>query len=580
MKKQTILIVDDESVNISILVEILQEKYELLIATNGMTALEIVSSAQRLDLILLDVIMPGMDGYEVAYKIKYSKKSSQIPFIFLTAKSSAGDIAEGFSKGAVDYISKPFAKEELLARVQNHLQIAKLTNALNDSRSQLQEKIVELDNANNVLFENKYFLESILDYSAHAIIATDINGKITLFSKSAEYLLGYKSSEVVNKQTPSIFHDEKEVSQRATELSKELEEDIEVGFNVFVIKTNYGMKNTYDWTYITKTNQRIRVSVSVSALRDKDTNIIGYIGLVEDITQKEIDNKTMKDYLSLIDKNIITSSTDLDGNIIYVSDAFCKISGYTSQELIGKNHDILRHQDMQNRIYDDLWHSITQSKVWNGVIKNKKKDGSYYWVDSMISPRYDYAGKKIGYTSIRHDVTDKKKLEELSITDELTSLYNRRYFNQVLEKELRRLGRVGEEITFLMIDIDYFKTYNDTYGHDYGDNALIQVGRVLNDLTNRSSDYAFRLGGEEFGILFYEENAKKSIEYAELIRKSIESLKIEHSGSQVSKYITVSIGLIYEKVDQDLTAKLLYKQADDNLYKAKESGRNKIITNL
>ena len=151
MKEHNILIVDDESSNISVLVEILSEKYNLLVATDGITALEIVDSDERVDIILLDIMMPEMDGYEVAYKLKHNKKRSDIPFIFLTAKNDNDSIVRGFKEGAVDYITKPFQKEELLARLKTHLQVYKLQSDLSKAFTQLQNAYDEIRNKEDIM---------------------------------------------------------------------------------------------------------------------------------------------------------------------------------------------------------------------------------------------------------------------------------------------------------------------------------------------------------------------------------------------------------------------------------------------
>ena len=151
MEKQNILIVDDESSNISILVEILGEKYNLLVATDGVTALEIVDSDERVDIILLDIIMPEMNGYEVAYELKHNKKRAGIPFIFLTAKSDNESIVKGFNEGAVDYIAKPFQKEELLARLKTHLQVYKLQSNLSEAFAELKNAYNEIRNKEDIM---------------------------------------------------------------------------------------------------------------------------------------------------------------------------------------------------------------------------------------------------------------------------------------------------------------------------------------------------------------------------------------------------------------------------------------------
>ncbi|MGJ0371997.1 cache domain-containing protein [Aliarcobacter cryaerophilus] len=169
-----------------------------------------------------------------------------------------------------------------------------------------------------------------------------------------------------------------------------------------------------------------------------------------------------------------------------------------------------------------------------------------------------------------------KELQNLSITDELTQLYNRRFFNSKIEEEINRAKRENKYLCLMVLDIDFFKQYNDTYGHQKGDFVLQEISKVLKNRTNRASDFAFRIGGEEFAILVNLEKNKIS-EFAEAIKNDIENLKIEHSGNKVSKYVTTSIGVNFKQADELKNIDELFKVADDNLYEAKRSGRNCVV---
>ena len=289
-------------------------------------------------------------------------------------------------------------------------------------------------------------------------------------------------------------------------------------------------------------------------------------------------NSQMKKYIKIVDENVLTSSTDLDGNITYASEAFCEISGYTKDELIGQNHRIIRHSDMKESTYKELWETITSGKTWKGEIKNKKKNGDYYWVKASISPMFDNKGEIISYTSIREDITDKKIIEEISITDGLTNIYNRRYFDEIFPKIINEAKRKNELVAFVFMDIDHFKQYNDNYGHQKGDEVLINFAACLKQSLHRSSDYTFRLGGEEFAVVYQMETKEKAVEFANNLRKNIENLKIEHKYSSVSSYITASMGLICKNANE-IVIDEIYKQADDLLYQAKRSGRNQVKVN-
>ena len=288
-------------------------------------------------------------------------------------------------------------------------------------------------------------------------------------------------------------------------------------------------------------------------------------------------NKKMESFIDIVDENVLTSSTDLNGKITNVSQAFCDISGYSKEELLGHNHNLVRHKDMSDEFFAEIWNTISQNKVWKGEIKNRNKDGSYYWIDAIISPRYDDMNRKIGYTAIRHDITDKKRVEYLSISDELTTLYNKRHFNDILEKEINRAKRDEKRFGFMMFDVDFFKQYNDNYGHQKGDIVLSSMGKKLREICQRSTDMVFRIGGEEFAIIFHPNSEESALEFSEFVRVEIEGLAIEHKHNKASPFITISIGL-YTAVGMDIKAEEdIYPLADSALYKAKSMGRNQTV---
>ncbi|MBN2894486.1 MAG: diguanylate cyclase [Campylobacterales bacterium] len=168
-----------------------------------------------------------------------------------------------------------------------------------------------------------------------------------------------------------------------------------------------------------------------------------------------------------------------------------------------------------------------------------------------------------------------KKLEEASYTDTLTTLYNRRYFNIIFERELARAKRTKSVIVFMMLDIDYFKQYNDTYGHLEGDNALKATALALKALLRRPGDYLFRLGGEEFGVLLVDTDAHNAKTVAAQILERIRALEIPHASSKVHDHLTVSVGVVYARAHEGLSGDQLMGEADKELYSAKEQGRNR-----
>ncbi|HFB54099.1 MAG TPA: diguanylate cyclase [Sulfurimonas autotrophica] len=170
-----------------------------------------------------------------------------------------------------------------------------------------------------------------------------------------------------------------------------------------------------------------------------------------------------------------------------------------------------------------------------------------------------------------------KKLENASYTDSLTGLHNRRYFNFIYERELKRAKRNKSYITFMMLDIDYFKQYNDTYGHVEGDFALKSVAKVLKDTLKRPSDYVFRLGGEEFGVLLSDTDESSSAKLAREICDAVRGRELKHENSKAGEFVTISIGVVCCVADDALDDEVLISRADEMLYEAKESGRDRYI---
>jgi len=166
------------------------------------------------------------------------------------------------------------------------------------------------------------------------------------------------------------------------------------------------------------------------------------------------------------------------------------------------------------------------------------------------------------------------KLQNASYTDSLTTLHNRRYFNMMYEQELKRAKREQHHITFMMLDIDYFKQYNDHYGHIKGDKALKLVAEVLQKTLRRPSDFLFRLGGEEFGVLLTQTPPNESAILANKICLEVQNANIEHALSEVGDFLTISVGVVSCIAHSDMDPDDILSCADTMLYKAKESGRN------
>lgn len=205
----------------------------------------------------------------------------------------------------------------------------------------------------------------------------------------------------------------------------------------------------------------------------------------------------LKQYKDAVDKSSILSKTDTEGNITYVNDMFCEISEYKREELIGHTHSIIKDPNAPNSIFEKIWQTISNGNIWRGVLKNIKKNGTPYYVNSTIYPIKDLDGKIVEYISIRQDITElinSRQLLEVYSTDALTYLPNR-------EKLNNRLSLNSSELMAILLDIKDFTIINDLYGEPIGDKILFEVSKILNSYITNKSVVLYKLDSDRYFIL-------------------------------------------------------------------------------
>jgi diguanylate cyclase (GGDEF)-like protein/PAS domain S-box-containing protein len=291
-----------------------------------------------------------------------------------------------------------------------------------------------------------------------------------------------------------------------------------------------------------------------------------HTNLEQQARELETTRDKLQRYINIVNEHVIASSTDSKGLITYASEAFCQKSGYTNKELLGRSHNIIRHPDTPSALYKELWQTILAGNSWCGELRNRTKDGGIYWVDTRIEPDFGPNGEIVGFTAIRHDITDRKRVEKLSVTDRLTGLYNRLKLDEEFANELGRATRYVHPLSVIMFDIDYFKSVNDTYGHQVGDEVLISVARLTKE-NIRATDVAGRWGGEEFLIICPDTALSGAMAIADKIRLAIENCVFPKVGHK-----TASFGVATARPEDDEEAML--RRADDALFRAKKGGRN------
>jgi len=266
--------------------------------------------------------------------------------------------------------------------------------------------------------------------------------------------------------------------------------------------------------------------------------------------------------------------TDREGAIEYVNPRFCRRTGYSQDEVLGKNPRILSSGAHPPEYYEELWRTLLSGREWHGEFQNRSKGGERLWELSSISPLYGDDGEITHFVAAKEDITEHKKLQEkltrMAHYDELTGLPNRALFFDRLEQVLELSRRKERSFCVLFIDLDGFKGVNDTHGHDAGDELLVEVGRRLRGLI-RASDTVARLGGDEFTLILTDlQDRAEAKQVARRIREAIsEPMKLAGSICQVGASIGVAS---FPRDGQD--SDQLVSSADSAMYRAKHGGKN------
>ncbi len=287
--------------------------------------------------------------------------------------------------------------------------------------------------------------------------------------------------------------------------------------------------------------------------------------------------------------------TDMDGNIEYVNPRFTQVTGYGFDEAIGKNPRILKTNSTPPETYRQLWETVKAGKEWRGEFVNHKKDGSLYYESAIISPITDVNGVATHYLAVKEDITERKRAEdalqkandqlradmekieqlqeelrEQAIHDPLTGLYNRRYLNEALARELARVEREKASLSIIISDIDHFKMINDTYGHLVGDKFLVEIASLMKNHA-RGSDIVCRYGGEEFLLALPGTALDSAAKRAEEIRQKCAEIVIQHEGKDLK--VTMSFG-VATYPNHGKEAEEIIIKADKAMYQSKHNGRN------
>jgi two-component system cell cycle response regulator len=448
-----VLVVDDILSNVKLLeAKLSAEYFEVVSAFNGLEALEKIEECQP-DIVLLDVMMPGMDGFEVARRIKSNPKTAHVPVVMVTALDQPSDRVAGLDAGADDFLTKPVDDAALFARVRSLVRLKLMTDEL---------RMRETTGQNMGLLD-----------PAQTLIDASPTGRILIVEDRPESVAWFNAALAPANEISSVD-----------------------SFEEAVVRTRGG---DYDLIVVSlglRSFDGLRLCSQLRSLPEGRN--VPILVLVSDGDRRKLTQALemgVNDYLTRpVDKN----------------------------ELIAR----VRTQLRKKRYADRLRHNVQLSL-------------------------------------------------EMAITDQLTGLHNRRYMSRHLDNLVSGAQKSGKPLAFLIMDIDHFKSVNDTYGHDIGDEVLRDfAGRISANV--RGIDLACRYGGEEFVVVMPDTDFAFAMTIAERLRKSVEETAFVISRDPGKLNVTISIGIAASLRDGDTADGLLHR-ADQALYRAKREGRNRVV---
>lgn len=408
--------------------------------------------------------------------------------------------------------------------------------------------------------------EAILDHMPGLVFYKDRNNAFIRVNKYVAEAYGLTKAELEGKNLNEIYSPEQADAYYQDDLVV-----MESGQPRLNIVEKWETKDGLRW-----------LNTSKIPFRDEDGGIIGIIGISFDITERIDAENQVKVFQKAVEQSpSAIVITEPDGAISYVNQAFLAVTGYSWEEVRGKNSRILKYNKEAKIDFQNLWETIRSGQDWQGVFQNRKKNGQLYWERAIIAPLFDENGKLFKYIGIKQDITrehqTRLEMEKLYNVDMLTRVFNRRSFFAQAEQRFNQYQAEPVEAAVLMLDIDFFKQINDTFGHAGGDQAL----RCFTDICKknvRKTDLIGRIGGEEFAIYLDQTGFDDALLLAQRLRASVAANELVLDTGAVVRY-TVSIGLAMPgPTDQKFDDVL--KRADTALYAAKNNGRNRVEINL
>ena len=494
------------------------------------------------DIILSDYNLPTFDGM-TALKLG-QRDHPEIPIIMVTGALSDIEAVELINTGARDYVLKDG--------------LARLAPAVQRTLAAEQGKLKRL-RAEKALFESETKLKlfrTLLDHSSDAIEVFDPFTLGLVDMNETECLeLGYSREELL---TMSIS-------------------DIDRAFRVEPIQSIQEQMQQSGGARFEGVRQRkdgstFPVEVS-SKFVQLDKQYV--LNIVRDITERKQAEENLRITASVFNnskESILI--TDANNNIVDVNPAFSHITGYSREEVLGKNPKVLSSGRQDKDFYEAMWQALKQQKSWRGEIWNRRKSGETYAELLSISVICDDHDTVQRYVAVFSDISYMKnheaELNHVANYDALTGIPNRRLLGDRLRQAIARAQHSGRMVVICYLDLDGFKQVNDTYGHEAGDYLLVEVSRRIQE-SLRACDTLARLGGDEFVVLFNE--IVREQECLQVLDRILEVIAIPFIFGNNEMKVSASIGVTFYPYDNE-DGDTLLRHADQAMYVAKQTGKN------
>ncbi|MGJ9382680.1 sensor domain-containing diguanylate cyclase [Salipaludibacillus sp. CF4.18] len=434
--------------------------------------------------------------------------------------------------------------------------------------------------------DRSILFEQVFQFSSMGIALVSTNGKFLLTNPMLSEILGYSETELKGKSLRDLTYPE----------------DLQASLSAFhQLLSNEISYYQVEKRYIHREGQLVWCLLNVSAVKDDEGNPMYAISQFQDITERKLyehqlkeNEQKLKDILETFPNGVLTF--DLTGSLQYVNNMAEEILEFKQKDILSRQYDA--HEWAITTIEgnpiarEDLPVSIvmkTEQYVKDYVHTVVSGSNQRKVLSVNGTPLYDHTGKLTAALLSIVDITVKKQteseliqanklLKRLSERDGLTGVSNRRHFDNELQNYWESSLNNHTPLSLIMLDIDYFKLYNDEYGHQAGDDCLKSITKAIDQkLTDTETVFA-RYGGEEFAIILPDYSAEAALNLAQKLHQSIQKLSIPHTSSPLCDEVTVSFGISTILPNQENKSSELIENADKALYAAKEDGRNSVKT--